>query len=308
MTTNPTLTSLHQTLAAVGVPPAQIAAGVVDPSRADCRLLKAIDGGAPVVGTRSQLGEAIDSGSLGQGPDAALPPSVPCERCEGRGFHRFERDPDGNGGGTSPCPDCGATGVEQAPGGGAEDAPSAKALRFGAEIVRRRDGRFDIVAGTIEWWPESRIWTESRQQNQYHGCFVTEADALAALNAAPPPPGWVDPTLPPPQSSAQAHRLGCVCDECVRPDPHDGVPADVRGVVTPDEQAKVAPALTEDDKRKAAARVIREASYVASRVADLIWAASVPLDDFGASHLEAIKKYLADLERAIDTAKGRAGA
>lgn len=95
------------------------------------------------------------------------------------------------------CPACSGTGRRPAVGGPSE------ALRFGAEIVDTYDGSgnsWSVSVGayylTPLIWGEPLSWGRDPQPKA-QGRFESRAAALAALNAATPPPGWVEPPIGP---------------------------------------------------------------------------------------------------------------
>lgn len=94
-----------------------------------------------------------------------------------------------------------------APDGTTAEKPG---LKYAAEIVQRSEGNFDVMHGGryLGWDGDPRVykWRKlSYPDNSLVGNFDTGGAALAALNAAPPPPGWVEPT--------RAEATG-VCAKC----------------------------------------------------------------------------------------------
>ena len=110
-----------------------------------------------------------------------------CSVCGGSGT-----DCRADGLGPLDCPACSGTGRRPAMGGPSE------ALRFGAEIVQASsDGRWNVQTRT-HWLGSFTpgAWFKRDPEYDLIGSFESYAAALAALNAAPPPPGWVEPGVP----------------------------------------------------------------------------------------------------------------
>lgn len=84
----------------------------------------------------------------------------------------------------------------------------APALKYGAEIVQASDDLWDARTKTHYWDPQAKKW-EAHCGNECVAWFLTKDAALAALNSAPPPPGWVDPTPPPAERVRVFVGKGC---------------------------------------------------------------------------------------------------
>ncbi len=84
----------------------------------------------------------------------------------------------------------------------------AKGLRFGAEIVLCNDGTFRPALPDGRWlYSSGQDWSGTLlRASATTGGFGTRDAALAALNAAPPPPGWVEPAPAPPPAPPPTER------------------------------------------------------------------------------------------------------
>lgn len=73
--------------------------------------------------------------------------------------------------------------------------PPVEALKYGATIqnvIDHRNGNGWVVLwGNLEWRANIGRWVEVEPG----GYYSSEPDALAALNSAPPPPGWTPPAV-----------------------------------------------------------------------------------------------------------------
>lgn len=97
------------------------------------------------------------------------------------------------------------------------DAPPAQSgaagLRFGAEIGQAPTGWWYVKCGKFYLNPPGAVAGLPTPWNIGYASWRLYDDALAALNAAPPPPGWVEP-LPPEELLRRA-------DAMTHPDPWD---------------------------------------------------------------------------------------
>lgn len=88
------------------------------------------------------------------------------------------------------------------------EAPRAEGLKYGAEIVQQKCGKYLVWhEASKHFWAGDQWINGHKDGGPAIGDFSkSRAAALSALNAAPPPPGWVAPNPAPPPEPAERVR------------------------------------------------------------------------------------------------------
>jgi hypothetical protein len=187
--------------------------------------------------------------------------------------------------------------------------PITEPLKYGAEIVESAlsPGHFNVFlpAFWLGRMGKGLFWCPLvMQRADYCGVFRGKADALATLNAAPPPPGWVEPT-----------------DDTL-PDAFDGCPADVgtdrpmsiadaavisRERLQPppvaaaaENRDKIQMPTSEAERAELRRSILLAAHYVVGVANDVIWSAAFGAATPGTEQVDRLGRYTAELLAAID--------